>query len=254
MLNKFLMMLFIAVVAISCKSKKTGQEAIKTKPVVGVVSTESILAKQTHYKTFTAKAKTSLSLSGKNHDVTLNVRNKKGEIIWISATYIAGIEVARLMITPDSVKLMNRISSEYIAKPFSFINSYTVPEIDFESLEAIFIGNPLEFTLDKSSKITKQDNAYLVEGKKGKLEYQNTYSKQLKPQTVQLKNQELRQNLKLEYNKYTVINSKIVPLQLLINSVINTQNINLTIEYQNPQFDVSQDYPFNVPKRFTIIE
>src|ERR1700761_6438503 len=81
----------------------------------------AIRAKQVNFNTFSAKAKTSLNINGDTHDVTLNIRINNNKEIWASVTALLGIEVARAVITPDSILVLNKLQGLYIKKPFSFI-------------------------------------------------------------------------------------------------------------------------------------
>src|SRR5471030_3122347 len=51
---------------------------------------EAIKAGQNKFDTFSGKAKTKLNINGNNNDVTLNIRIKSGQKIWVSVTAIAG--------------------------------------------------------------------------------------------------------------------------------------------------------------------
>src|SRR5690606_17028532 len=59
------------------------------------------------FHTFSGRAKTKIEMGKNVHDVTLNVRIERNKAIWLSVTAILGVEVARVLITPDSVKILN---------------------------------------------------------------------------------------------------------------------------------------------------
>jgi len=239
----------------SCKSKQQLTAASSSKKITAKskIKADNLRKNEADFQTFQTKSKTVISLDGKTFDVNLNLRIKKNEIIWASITAFAGIEVARILITPDSIKLMNRTESEYIEKPFSFIHNYTSNKIDFEALEALLIGNSIPFTLEKGE-IDVEDDAVIVKGSESNVSFNNRYSNLLRPVNVQLQNTYSGQQLSVRYNNYSLFAGKQLPVNLTIISKINAKNINLDIAYQNPQFDVSQDYPFNVPARFTLIK
>src|SRR5690606_7210919 len=133
--NKYWLLLFVPLFW-SCAAKRKLKE-VKQESIVkeNEISADDLRRTQLNYETFTARAKTNLSLDGKAYDVTLNLRNKRNEIIWASLTYVAGLEAVRVLITPDSVKLLNRLTSEYAVYPFNFIHRYTSRQIDFKALE-----------------------------------------------------------------------------------------------------------------------
>ncbi|RRN77848.1 DUF4292 domain-containing protein [Pseudoxanthomonas sp. SGD-10] len=254
-LNRLFFLSIILVVLAGCQSKKkiSREKQVNDAVLEGRVKAKDILAVQTQYETFSSKAKASLSLDGKDNDVTLNIRNEKGRRLWISVTYIAGIEVARLLITPDSLKMLNRISSEYISKPFSFIQQYTGKGVDFNVLEAILLGNSIPSSL-KDSQISNVAGETLVQGELEGLRYRTTYSPVLKPKSILLASLSQQQELKIDYAEYSLVQNRALPQKLSISSGATGKSAKLSLEYQNPQFDLTQEYPFTVPKRFTIIE
>lgn len=253
--NSVLFLLVALLSITSCKSKKQLTAAASSKKITAKtkIKAEDLIKHEAGFKTFQAKSKTAISLDGKTFDVNLNLRIKKDEIIWASITAFAGIEVARVLITPDSIKLMNRTESTYIEKPFSFIHNYTSDKIDFKALESLLIGNSIPFTLE-SGEIKVEDDAIIVSGLESNMSFNNRYSNLLRPVNVQLQNNYLGQQLSVRYNNYSLFEGKQLPVNLTIISKINSKNINLNIGYLTPQFDIHQDYPFNVPKRFTLIK
>ena len=80
---------------------------------------DAIKAGQLNFNTFSGKAKTKLDINGSSNDVTLNIRIQKGQKIWVSVTAIAGIEVARALITPDSILVINKLQGLYLRKPLA---------------------------------------------------------------------------------------------------------------------------------------
>src|SRR3569832_1185450 len=140
-INKLLIICICAsFAAFGCKAKK--QTVVAPKPVATVPDKslsrlEAIRSSQLSYNTFSGKAKTRLEINGSGYDVTLIIRIQKGKKIWVSVTAIAGIEVARALITPDSLLVINKFQGLYVRKPFSYIYSYTSQQINFDSLEAL---------------------------------------------------------------------------------------------------------------------
>src|SRR5690606_9829395 len=91
--------------------------------------------------TFSGRAKTKIEMGKNIQDVTLNVRIERDKAIWLSVTAILGVEVARILITPDSVKILNKLQGEYIAKPFHYIYNYTNRGVTFAILQDLLMAN-----------------------------------------------------------------------------------------------------------------
>src|SRR5579875_3744407 len=149
-LNKLLAAL-IAFSLFSCKAKKQLVQ-VTPQPVVtdsaaaktDHTKTDKITAiqdRQVNFNTFSGRARTHLEIDGKGYDVTLNIRIQKNKQIWVSITAIAGIEIARAVITPDSIKILNKLQRVYLKKPFSYVYQYTGRQVNYKTVESIVIGN-----------------------------------------------------------------------------------------------------------------
>jgi len=116
----------------SCKSRKplvVKRVAADTVAAIKPVDTKAaklvaIKAKQTSFNTFSGKASTKLDINGNSNNVTLNIRIQRDHKIWVSITAIAGIEVARAQITPDSIFLVNRCKvCMFVSRSVMLINT-----------------------------------------------------------------------------------------------------------------------------------
>ena len=139
-----IVLLCLAVLCFACRAKKEAAPVVSTVPAEVSSKTESIRAITENafgFKTLSAKAKIDFKLNNSSNGANLNLRIRNDEVIWMSITAIAGIEVARVMVTPDSIKVYNRLQGEYLAKPFSFISQYSNRKVDFKTLRNLIIGN-----------------------------------------------------------------------------------------------------------------
>lgn len=80
---------------------------------------------------------------GKGRDVNANLRMYKDSAIWVSVNAILGLEAIRLLVTKDSVKLMNKLENTYAARGIGFLQEATGLPLDFTTLQDLIIGNPV---------------------------------------------------------------------------------------------------------------
>lgn len=97
----------------ACKSKKEIVVApSKAETKVDNTKAEALTllnSKQLKFNTLSLKAKATLDIDGNSNDVTMNFRMRDKETIWVSITALGGLaEVARALITPDSIKIQNK--------------------------------------------------------------------------------------------------------------------------------------------------
>ena len=97
------------------------------------------------FKTFSAKIKVQYQDSkGKNQDLTAIVRIMKDSAIWISLTAsFLNIEAYRVLITKDSVILLNKLDKEVQYRSLDYLQEVTQIPFDYKTLQDLLIGNPV---------------------------------------------------------------------------------------------------------------
>ena len=78
------------------------------------------------------------------------LRMQNDSLIWVSVSLKVGIEMARVMITEDSLKFINRSGKTYIAENLDYVNEILPVEASIKFLQDILIGN--------SNQIRRSDN------------------------------------------------------------------------------------------------
>lgn len=133
-------------------------------------SAKAILKKveqnQLDYEWFTAKLSGKVEMNGADTPVSANVRVRKDSVIWISVSALLGIEVARIQITPDSLKLMNRINKTYWTADFEKADQLLGVSVNYKQLESALVGC-VSFENQKM-KSTTSEGKYLLFNKSKK--------------------------------------------------------------------------------------
>ena len=104
---------------------------------------KSLDTQRIDFKTFSAKVKMDYDGSEGNGQATVYLRMQKDSLIWLSLTGALGIEGYRVIITKDSVKLMNKLAKVVQYRSISYLQNLTHVPINFYSMQDILIGNPL---------------------------------------------------------------------------------------------------------------
>ena len=158
-----LYLLAILTVLPFCRSAKKIQTAISKKDTVTetkvVKSAEDLKAdsirfiqnmmgkirsQKINFKTFSAKVKVNFEgFDGKNYDFNAFVRIEKDRVIWVLINATLGIEAFRVMITPDSVKVLNRLDKIVQLRSVNYLKEVAHLPVDFKTLQDLLIGNPI---------------------------------------------------------------------------------------------------------------
>ncbi|MBC7850218.1 MAG: DUF4292 domain-containing protein [Chitinophagaceae bacterium] len=96
------------------------------------------------FQTFSAKIKVDFEdKNGKKNDFNAFIRLKKDSILWISINALLGIEAFRAIITPDSVKILNKLDKVIQLRSVEYLQEVARVPFTFKELQNIIIGNPV---------------------------------------------------------------------------------------------------------------
>ena len=255
--NSLLILLLFSTV-IACKTKKSIVKApdVAITPVVNNKKGENLLllkGKDIPFNTLSLKGKVSLDMNGNVNNVGMTIRIQKDQKIWASVTAIAGIEVARALITPDSVFVRNNLQSVGVKKPFSYLNSFTSKQVTFKMLQAILSGNTIaEFTNDQAT-LDSDAGIFTAQGTQGELAFRVLFNTLLKTSELNMNEVKAGKSLKVVYSDYQQVADALFPSVVKINSMSGTKKTNLAFDFSKIERNVQLDFPFTLPKRFEII-
>ncbi|WP_040626221.1 DUF4292 domain-containing protein [Mucilaginibacter paludis] len=214
---------------------------------------KTIRSKQVDFNTFSGKAQAKLDINGDSHDVTMNVRIKKDHQIWVSITAVLGIEVARALITPDSIKLMNKLEATYLKKPFSYVYTYTSRQINYKTLESLLIGNAVPELINDGAALKPGNGNIEVSGNLQELVYKLILGPDLRVSQTNMSNSLAGQSLQVDNSMFVQTSNRVLPSQININSVSQQKKIQVNLHYNKADFDLPVDFPYAVPGRFTML-
>ncbi|MFI5135760.1 MAG: DUF4292 domain-containing protein [Chitinophagales bacterium] len=146
-MNKLLAAAAITFLFASCKTQsvvtKTSTAPAPPKSDVSTAIVDSLKAHPFQFEWLNAKAKVSVNNAGDETDFTANIRMRKDSAIWISISPALGIEVARMLMTRDSIRVIDRLNKQRFTRSYDFFKTYTSMPVDFFSVQNLITGNPI---------------------------------------------------------------------------------------------------------------
>ena len=103
----------------------------------------SMHAAQASYSFYSARFSGTANLDGSQYNVAGTIRVRKDSAIYVSVAPILGIEVARLLVTPDTVRFLNRLESTFFEGETRFLSSIFNADVDFYMMQALLTGADL---------------------------------------------------------------------------------------------------------------
>lgn len=254
-LSKLLLIVVSIVILSSCGSRKAAVEPDESTVAVGHDLLSTYELNNLNFITFSGRAKANVEMEGERQNLTMNIRMERDKAIWVSVTAVLGIEAARVLITPDSVKIMNRLTTEYIAKPYSYLYRYINPGISFRMLQDILVGNISVSMLrtDQLQVATSEDDVQVV-GVKDGLTFHYGVNQQNRPFTFNLMELGTDQRLEAHFSEYAVFDGHNFPQRFTLDVQGNGVKIAADMLYNRIEFNKNVDLPFTVPSRYRAIQ
>ena len=99
------------------------------------------------FRTFSAKAKVDYTAGQESQQFTAHVRIRRDSAIWINVRAVAGtIPVARLLLTPDSLRVLNYLQNEAHLYPVGETLTRLPFPVTFSQVQAALLGETFEPT------------------------------------------------------------------------------------------------------------
>lgn len=104
---------------------------------------DKVEAHRIPFRTFSARAKLDISNDqGRQEGITTFIRMQKDSAIWISVRPLLGIELVRVLITPDSVQVLNFFQKTCYARSTDSLRQLTGIPLTFDAVQDLIVGNP----------------------------------------------------------------------------------------------------------------
>lgn len=254
---------------LSCRSTKKLQSAINKKDTTIITANipsakdttedlelimENIKKNHIDFETFTAKIKVDYSDNrGKQPDVTAFVRMKKDSAIWISINAtILNIEAFRILITKDSVRILNKLEKNVECHSLDYLEEVAKIPLDFNTLQDLIIGNSL--FLGKIITYRKTENRILVSTVDEHFKNLLTLSADnnlIERSKLDDLNVVLNRTADLTYADYEKKSGFNFSTSREI-TVAEKTKVNITLNYKQYDFNGDVSFPFSIPKNYKI--
>lgn len=203
---------------------------------------------QTSWTTFNGKAKAHIEGKGDVPDFTAHIRMEKGKAIWISVTALLNIEAARVLITPDTVQIQNKLQKEFRAIPFSEAGTLLPIPADFTALQNLIIGDVLQTGHQPTS---AQDTADVLILSFASLDFTQTL--QFNKADTSLHFQAVAtptSSMICEYGTWITASPQRFANNRNLILTDKADNYNLSLEFTKAVFNEPVEMPFTIPDKY----
>ena len=225
---------------------------------------EKLKSNEFHYDWLSAKYSAEVTSGGKTTSFKATLKCRKDSVIWMSISPALGIEVARVHITKDTVRFMNRLNTTYFEGDFKYINKMLNIDIDFDILQSILIGNVFSYFEEEDFKTFIDKDYYLlstVRKRKLKRTIQKNDSLNLVAQSIWLEPRtfkiarysfhdfNINRVFDVNYSDFAPVDSQLFPFKMRF-ELKGDKPALINIVYSKVIYDDSQNLPFTIPEKY----
>ncbi|TVR39742.1 MAG: DUF4292 domain-containing protein [Bacteroidia bacterium] len=208
----------------------------------------------TRFSGYATIENTSYNLSG-------SIRIRKDSAIFISVSPLLGIEMARILVTPEEVRFINRLEGTYFVGDMGFINSMLNTTLDFYMLQSILVGNDFSHFSSDNFKVSADRGRILLQnpGRYPKNMHNPGFAFQqniwLDPDSHRIAENLLydpvsRRSLRSKYERFDRVDDQYVPREIVFLFVEPGARTELSLRYSRTSINEPQSITFSIPDRY----
>lgn len=217
---------------------------------------------QPEYQWMSTRFSGNVVWENRSQNISGSLRIQKDEAIYVSIAPILGIEVVRALVTPDSVKIVNRLEASYYLGDINLLNRMFNTDIDFYMLQALFMGNDFphfrndQFSIQQEGELLRLHAANRM--RSGGAGSSINQAIMVEPEHLRIRTNIILEErsgraLRADYNSWENVNGRWIPSELKIMFSDEVDVSSLNMNYNRTTLDEPQRMQFNIPARYTPI-
>ena len=258
-----------ALIFVSCKTTKriveTPAATVKLKGEEVIQIFDSVKAKEFLFKYLSAKADVSYTdKSGETNSFDINMRIRRDSAIWISITPLLGIELARVLIRPDSIIVLDRLNKTVMKRDFLYFEELWRTNVNFEMLQAVIVGNYFQYLSKDKLRSVYEEDPYIILSTLNKRQARRAMEEKdpSKPMIQdfwidgnyriaksRITDEKKDRWVEATYKNFTDVDGYLFPTNLILTIASLTPTI-IKIDYKKATSEDSLQMPFSVPEKY----
>jgi hypothetical protein len=276
-INSLCGVLCLALLLTGCSSSKHATQSQAAAEALTSASTQETAAEAVRHtlvtdwatraqncEAVTAKVNLTLKLTGKS-PVKLGgtLRIRRDQVIQLSVTYLLGIEVGRMEISPDGLMVIDRVNKRYVDVPFSELTAMSHADLNYQTLQALFLN---ELFLPGQTAVTASDASAFtvtVDGDEATLKVKNNhqFDYQFRAAVAQEQLQQTRIGLtgsdyalNWDYSDFRTLQSRPFPGLMQIDFEGSSKPVSLTLELSKLGTDTDWETRTQVSQKYERVD
>lgn len=203
---------------------------------------------------FSGKAKINYKDEELDIKAKANIRIKKDSAIWIAFSAV-GIQGARVMISQDSITVVNMVKKEYYVFQYDDLSARFNFDIDYNAIQAVALGNLIKKE-SRSDNTEKTEEYYLLKQRSRGINIDNYVStRTMKIDRVEMLEPESQNRAVVRYYDHQLVEDHAFPYSAIISLFYKADNrvLNTVIEFEYSKAEIESKplkFPFSIPKKY----
>lgn len=277
---RYILFIFSLCLLFSCSSVKQAALIKKTENITEARLFKSIESNELDYRTLYAKKiELSVSINGKENSLKGTLKIQKDSFIWISVTAPLGIEVARIYLTPDSVRFLDSYNKKYLLTDYNFFYDRFGLDVSYSCIQKLLTN--VYFSLEECGREGTKGNKFKFERTNNDYLFSNIQKKAInrkirkffkkrrknkdfalilerihidpeffRPYRLSLEDLEEDMGISASYSDFKDFSGKIFPEKISVNSVFDDNNIKVELKFLRLEFDTTISPAFRIPGKY----
>ncbi|HSV87496.1 MAG TPA: DUF4292 domain-containing protein [Bacteroidales bacterium] len=224
----------------------------------------AVHAHHSDFNTFSARFSGTAAWKGNNHHVSGTIRIHKDKAIWVSVAPFLGIEISRILITPDSVKFLNRLEASYFVGDINYLQTILGQSLDYFMLQDLFMGNDFKnFSSDNFSIFNDRELILLRSNNRQKNNHQSDFRIEqniwIDPADFRIRQTEVispeeQRKIIVRYNQMQSIENQLLPSEIDLTFSEPGNFAAFKLKFTRMTLNAPQEFSFSIPARYNQIE
>ena len=220
-----------------------------------------------NFNTLKAKMSVDSEVDSSYNSFTVNLKMHRDSLIWASISKM-GVEGVRVLISTDSVWLLNRLDKTYFSGNFSYLSKLLNTSLDFNLIQSLLTGNSVDFYDDEDKIKSNVNDCLYVLGtiRKSKMKRVLHKGKELREpvQSIYLDPESYKilkilffefnpeRNVTVSYSDFKLVDSiQQFPTKSEF-EIIGSKKIKINIQYTRYKLNQPLTFSFRIPSTYKL--
>ncbi len=252
------------------------QQVIKPREAISFTMEElydSLTVNDGVFNTFSSRFSASYKTETTTHNFKGQLRLIRDSAIWVSISPGLGVEILRIMLTPDSVFFMNRVLNQYYKGDYTIVNKSIDIEFSFKAFQSVLINEFFLYPFSVTDTIAFLNEMEIQKFHRS-VKLQTHRERELKKEMrksdkpdmiyvqyildlmnkkisgIELKELKYSRDMNVSYTDYDTLSPFIIPNNMVVKYISGETFFDFELTYNKKQFDNNLSCPFSIPDKY----